>query len=52
MPVTLSAAVVGPESELMLDGDDRIVGGKSGCSHFFTGGLRKGPCRHLRAIRN
>jgi hypothetical protein len=40
------------EAELSLDADDRIVAGKCGCSFFFTGGLRKGPCRHLQAIRN
>ncbi|MDB5306790.1 MAG: hypothetical protein JWO38_992 [Gemmataceae bacterium] len=39
-------------AELTLDADDRIVGGKCGCSYFYTGGLRKGPCRHLQAIRN
>src|SRR5262245_15755270 len=40
------------EVELTLDADDRIVGGKCGCSYFYTGGLRKGPCRHLQALRN
>jgi hypothetical protein len=40
------------EAELTLDADQRIVAGKCGCSYFFTGGLRKGPCRHLQAIRN
>jgi hypothetical protein len=40
------------EAELTLDADDRIVAGKCGCSYFYTGGLRKGPCRHLQAIRN
>ena len=39
-------------SEVTLDPDDRIVAGKCGCSYFFTGGLRKGPCRHLQALRN
>lgn len=39
-------------AELTLDSDDRIVGGKCGCSYFYTGGLRKGPCRHLQALRN
>ncbi|MBA4188799.1 MAG: hypothetical protein C0467_12440 [Planctomycetaceae bacterium] len=39
-------------AELSLDEDDRIVAGKCGCSYFYTGGLRKGPCRHLQAIRN
>jgi hypothetical protein len=40
------------EAELVLNADNMIVGGKCGCSYFFTGGLRKGPCRHLQAIRN
>jgi hypothetical protein len=39
-------------SEVTLDADDRIVAGKCGCSYFYTGGLRKGPCRHLQALRN
>ena len=39
-------------SEVTLDQDDRIVAGKCGCSYFYTGGLRKGPCRHLQALRN
>jgi hypothetical protein len=39
-------------SELTLDADDRIVAGTCGCSYFYTGGLRKGPCRHLQALRN
>jgi len=39
-------------AELTLDRDDRIVAGKCGCSYFYTGGLRKGPCRHLQALRN
>lgn len=48
------AGVVGGRStaELTLDSDNRIVAGKCGCSYFHTGGLRKGPCRHLQAIRN
>lgn len=37
--------------ELVLDGDGRIVKGKCNCSHHFTGGLRRGPCRHLQALR-
>jgi hypothetical protein len=49
----LAATVEGRAvSELTLDADDRIVAGKCGCSYFYTGGLRKGPCRHLQAIRN
>jgi len=39
-------------AEVTLDPDDRVVAGKCSCSYFYTGGLRKGPCRHLQAIRN
>jgi hypothetical protein len=39
-------------ADITLDADDRIVGGHCNCSYFYTGGLRKGPCRHLQAIRN
>jgi hypothetical protein len=38
-------------AELLLDADHRIVRGKCTCSHHFTGGLRRGPCRHLQALR-
>lgn len=38
--------------ELLLDGDARIIRGKCSCSHHFKNGLRKGPCRHLQALRN
>jgi hypothetical protein len=37
--------------QLKLDRDGRIVGGKCTCSHFYTGGLKRGPCRHLQALR-
>lgn len=37
--------------ELLLDADGRIVRGQCTCSHHFKGGLRKGPCRHLQALR-
>jgi hypothetical protein len=37
---------------LLLDADDRMLRGKCTCSHHYTGGLRKGPCRHLQALRN
>jgi hypothetical protein len=39
-------------ASVTLDADDRIVAGKCGCPYFYTGGLRKGPCRHLQALRN
>jgi hypothetical protein len=37
--------------ELLLDADHRMVRGHCTCSHHFTGGLRRGPCRHLQALR-
>ena len=36
---------------LLLDADGRMLRGKCTCSHHFSGGLRKGPCRHLQALR-
>ena len=38
--------------EVTLDADSRMVKGKCNCSHHFSGGLRKGPCRHIQALRN
>jgi hypothetical protein len=37
--------------EALLDKDGVFKRAKCSCSHFFTGGLRKGPCRHLIALR-
>jgi len=37
--------------EMLLDADGRIKRGKCNCSHFYRGGLRMGPCRHLLALR-
>jgi hypothetical protein len=37
---------------LLLDGDGRMLRGRCTCSHHFTGGLRKGPCQHLQALRS
>lgn len=37
---------------LVLDADGRILRGKCTCSHHFSGGLRRGPCRHLQALRD
>jgi hypothetical protein len=37
--------------ELLLDADGRMLRGKCTCSHHFKGGLRRGPCRHLQALR-
>lgn len=41
----------GSQAELLIDGDGRIVRGRCKCSHHFKNGLRKGPCRHLQALR-
>jgi hypothetical protein len=37
--------------ELDVDSDGRMKRGKCNCSHFYKGGLRLGPCRHLLALR-
>ncbi|MFT3879457.1 MAG: hypothetical protein QM703_07335 [Gemmatales bacterium] len=36
---------------LLLDADGRMLRAKCTCSHHFTGGLKRGPCRHLQAAR-
>jgi hypothetical protein len=38
-------------ADVVLDGDGRIIRGKCNCSHHHQFGLRKGPCRHMQAIR-
>ena len=38
-------------ASLVLDADGRMLRGKCTCSHHFKGGLRRGPCRHLQALR-
>lgn len=48
----ITGTVGGRAVEVLIDGDGRMVRGKCNCSHHFTGGLRKGPCRHLQALRN
>ena len=37
--------------EAVLDGDGRILRAKCNCSFHRQGGLRRGPCRHLQALR-
>jgi hypothetical protein len=37
--------------QVVLDGDGRILRGKCTCSHHHQYGLRRGPCRHLQALR-
>lgn len=48
----LTGHAPGHSVELLIDADGRIVRGKCSCSHHFKNGLRKGPCRHLQALRN
>jgi hypothetical protein len=38
--------------EVVLDGDGRILRGKCTCSHHHQFGVRRGPCRHLQALRH
>ena len=49
---TLEGKVERRPVELTLDADGRMIKGKCNCTHHFSGGLRKGPCRHLQALRN
>jgi hypothetical protein len=41
----------GTPLELLLDADGVIKRGKCTCSHHYQFGLRRGPCRHLLALR-
>jgi hypothetical protein len=38
--------------EALLDNDGIFKRAKCSCSHFYKGGLKKGPCRHLLALRS
>ena len=48
----LEGKVESKENAVLLDGDGRILRGQCNCSHHFTSKLRRGPCRHLQALRN
>lgn len=48
----LEGQILDRPASLLLDADGRILRGKCTCSHHDTGGLRKGPCRHLQALRD
>jgi hypothetical protein len=37
--------------EALFDQDGIFKRAKCNCSHFYKGGLRRGPCRHLLALR-
>lgn len=46
------AKVGGTTVEALLDNDGIFKRAKCSCSHFYKGGLKKGPCRHLLALRS
>ena len=48
----LEGKVDNKENAVLLDGDGRVLRGQCNCSHHFTSKLRRGPCRHLQALRN
>ncbi|MGA9521770.1 MAG: hypothetical protein WBV82_09910 [Myxococcaceae bacterium] len=39
------------ECEAILDADGGLTKARCGCTHFFKFRLKKGPCRHLLALR-
>lgn len=47
----VAGAVERQDVEALFDKDGVFKRAKCGCSHHFKGGLRKGPCRHLLALR-
>jgi hypothetical protein len=47
----LEGTILDRPASLVLDADGRMLRGHCTCSHHHTGGLRKGPCRHLQALR-
>ena len=50
--VLVTGKVDNQECELLLDRDGMIRRGKCGCGYFFKNGIRRGPCRHLFALRH
>ena len=48
----LEGKVDGKDNAVLLDADGRMLRGKCGCSFHFKSRLRRGPCRHLQALRN
>ncbi|MFO0617487.1 MAG: SWIM zinc finger family protein [Polyangiaceae bacterium] len=45
------ASVGGQPCEAIIDADGALKRAECSCSHFFKSGLRRGPCRHLFAVR-
>ncbi|MCI0377097.1 MAG: hypothetical protein L0215_05805 [Gemmataceae bacterium] len=48
----LEGKVDGKDNAVLLDADGRMLRGQCNCSHHFKNRLRRGPCRHLQALRN
>lgn len=48
----LEGKVEGKDNAVLLDADGRMLRGKCSCSFHFKSRLRRGPCRHLQALRN
>ncbi|VTS05103.1 hypothetical protein [Tuwongella immobilis] len=38
-------------TEILIDKDQKITRGKCTCSFFYQFGIRRGPCRHMQALR-
>ncbi|MFO0555727.1 MAG: SWIM zinc finger family protein [Polyangiaceae bacterium] len=49
--VLLVGTVAKVACEVLLDPDGRMLKARCGCSYHHQFGLRKGPCRHLFALR-
>ena len=49
--VHLTATAAGIDCEATLDPDGAMTETRCGCSHYYKFKLRKGPCRHLLALR-
>jgi hypothetical protein len=48
----LEGKVDGKDNAVLLDADNRMLRGQCTCSYHFKNRLRRGPCRHLQALRN
>ncbi|MEM7104774.1 MAG: SWIM zinc finger family protein [Bacteroidota bacterium] len=47
----LTGRIDGEQTELLIDKDERIIGGKCSCSYYFQNKLMKGPCEHMVALQ-
>jgi hypothetical protein len=47
----LTGKVDGVETEMIVDGDNRIRRGKCPCMYYRRFALKNGPCRHMIALR-